>query len=232
MSQSPNKQTDDTPDSLGETTEPSPALAKAIEEFAAATETRRIENICKAYQAIKTAGDGLPIAEILPMIDEVIGQSSGAVIVSAYSHGHCFMCTNGSVPCEACNDYESAERTECSHCNSTGLAPCDFCDGSGWIANDVIPHELHRAVWKNRLKRTHKVLEKYAALYTQPFLQDLAMRPFDNEQRQRAIMETIRLSAKLHALTNSCAVTDPVHRKHLESAEQKVRTCLNMLAWK
>lgn len=206
-------------------------MKKAVESFASAAESRRIENICKAYETLKASANGLGIHNVIPLADKLIGKSALSLVVSAYSHEKCFMCQGGSIPCEACGDDDSGTRTECSHCNSTGLAPCEFCEGTGWVGNDVIPHELLKAVWRHRLKSTHKVLEKYARLYDKVFLDALSRRPLDDPQRRMAIAETIRLAAKLRVLANSCAVSDPAHVKHLMAAEQKVRICLTMLAW-
>ena len=207
-------------------------VAKAIETFAAAAHTRRIENICKAYETLKSSVNGLSIQHVLPLADKIIGQSTLVLVVSAYSHEKCFMCENGSVPCETCSEDDTDSQARCSHCNSTGYAPCEFCAGTGWVGNDVIPRELHRAVWRSRLKHTHQILEKYAKLYTRAFLDDLSRRPVQDDQRRLAIMETIRMAAKIHALIQSCAVTDPEHVKHLATAEQKIRACLTMLSWK
>jgi len=204
-------------------------VAQAVETLAQAAESRRIENICKAYETLKSSVNGLGIENVLPLADQAIGRSALGLIISAYSHENCFMCKCGSVQCEACEDDDIGVRAHCSHCDGTGQAPCEFCAGTGWVGNDVIPHELHRAVWRKRLKHTHDVLEKYAKLYTRPFLDDLAMRPIENEQKRLAVMESLRLASKLRALAKSCAVTEPEHRKHLELAEQKVRNCLGLL---
>jgi hypothetical protein len=81
------------------------------------------------------------------------------------------------------------------------------------------------------LKHTHTVLEKYAKLYTRPVLDALAKQPAEDDRRRLAIMESIRLASKMHALSQSNVVTDPTHFKHLVSAEQKIRACLKVLAW-
>jgi len=142
------------------------------------------------------------------------------------------MCTNGAVPCEVCSEEDAETQSHCQHCNSTGLTPCEFCDGTGWVGNDVIPRELHRAVWRSRLKHTHNSLEKYAAAYTHEKLEALSRQPAGSEQRHKAIISTNRLAAKLHALARSCAAGDPEHIRHLNAAEQKVRNCLTVLSGK
>lgn len=228
---SPGEQSKPSPDSLGDLAQVSAPVARAIETFAAAAGTRRIENICKAYQTLKSSINGLGIEQVLPLADKVLGQSAIALVVSAYSHERCFMCMDGSVTCENCSEEDVETQTGCLRCNSTGLAPCEFCDGTGWVGNDVIPRELRRAVWLSRLKHTHHVLEKYARTYTPKVLDVLSRRPAGDTRRRLAIVETIRLAAKMHALGGSSAVNDPEHLKHLTSAEQKVRMCLTMLAW-
>jgi hypothetical protein len=226
-----NGQPESAPDGRSELDQLPDPLVKAIESFASAAETRRIENICQAYETLKSSANGMGVQDLLPLVDKAIGKSALSLIVSAYAHEKCFMCQSGSIPCEACGDDDTDTRSRCEHCSSTGLAPCEFCAGTGWVGNDVIPHELRRAVWKYRLKHTHKLLEKYARLYDRVFLDALSRRPLDDPQRRRAIVETLRLSAKLRSLTESCAVTDPKHAKHLLAAEQKVRICLTMLSW-
>jgi hypothetical protein len=209
-----------------------PAVAGAVESLATAAHTRRIDFICKAYEELKTSANGFGIQHLLTLTDKVIGKSALALIVAAYAHEKCFMCTNGSSVCEVCSEDEagSASQIKCSNCNSTGLTPCEFCAGTGWVGDDVIPHELHRSVWRSRLKQTHHILEKYAKTYPKALLDDISQRPSSDDQRRLAIVETIRLSAKLHALTQSSAVTDPKHFKHLATAETKVSNCLKILS--
>lgn len=206
-------------------------VALAVETFASAAHTRRIENICKAYDTLKSSANGYGIQHLLPLVDKLIGRSSLALIVSAYSHEKCFMCANGSIPCEACAEDDSDSQSICSNCGCTGYAPCEFCGGTGWVGNDVIPHELQRSVWRHRLKHTHTVLEKYARVYTRPVLDALARQPVEDDRRRLAIMESIRLASKMHTLSQSSVVTDPAHFKHLVTAEQKIRACLQVLAW-
>ena len=95
---------------------PAPVV-KAVETFAAAAHTRRIENICKAYEALKSSVNGLGIQYVLPLADKIIGQSTVALVVSAYSHEKCFMCANGSVPCESCSEDDADPQAKCTHCN-------------------------------------------------------------------------------------------------------------------
>jgi len=231
VSSSSDGQPERSPESLGDLEQLPAPVARAIETFAVAARTRRIENICKAYQTLKSSINGLAIRQVLPLVDKVLGQSAIALVVSAYSHERCFMCTDGSVACENCSEEDTETQTGCLRCNSTGLAPCEFCEGTGWVGDDVIPHELQRAVWLSRLKQTHHVLEKYARTYTPKVLDVLSKRAPNDNRRRLAIIETIRLAAKMHALSESCAVSDPEHLKHLASAEQKVRMCLTMLSW-
>ena len=231
VSSSSGEQSERSPESLGDLEQLPAPVARAIETFAVAARTRRIENICKAYQTLKSSINGLAIQQVLPLADKVLGQSATALVVSAYSHERCFMCTDGSVVCENCSEEDTDTQTGCLRCNSTGLAPCEFCEGTGWVGDDVIPHELQRAVWLSRLKQTHYVLEKYARTYTPKVLDVLSKRAPNDNRRRLAIMETIRLAAKMHALSESCAVSDPEHLKHLTAAEQKIRMCLTMLSW-
>ena len=231
MPSSPGGQPERSPESGSDLGQVPAPVTKAIETFAAAAQSRRIENICKAYQTLKSSVNGLGIQQVLPLADKVLGQSAIALVVSAYSHERCFMCSNGSVTCESCSEEDTDTRTDCLHCNSTGLAPCEFCEGTGWVGNDVIPRELRRAVWHSRLKHTHTILENYARIYTPKLIEALSKRPAGDDKRRLAILETIRLAAKIHALARSCVVTDPEQRKHFASAEQKLRTCLTMLAW-
>jgi hypothetical protein len=214
---------------LGQLPEP---VVKAIEAFTTAAKTRRIENITEAYQALKSSANGMGLQHLLPIADKVLGKSALSLIVAAFSHEKCFMCQNGMVACEACEDEDAHTQAKCEHCNSTGQASCEFCAGTGWVGNDVIPHELQHAVWKSRLKHTHKLLEKYARLYNRVFLDDLSRRAMNDPQRHLAIVETIRLASKLRALIQSHAVVNPEHAKHLDTAEQKLRACLTMLSWK
>jgi len=216
-------------ETVGQLPEP---VVRAVHDFAAAAKTRRVENICQAYQSLKSVANGLGITRVLTLVDQILGHSALLLVISAYSHERCFMCSNGVVPCEMCAESERAvgER-ECVRCNSTGLAPCEFCEGTAWVGNDVIPKEILRAVWQSRLKHAHHVLEKYARNYTPKALGELAQRDIGDEQRREAITRTIRLAAQLKALGNSPAVTDSTQKEHLKSVEEKLHMCLTMLTW-
>ncbi|MCP4377588.1 MAG: hypothetical protein GY794_15600 [bacterium] len=226
-----DRQSGQAADSSGNAVGIPPQVTSAIQAFTAAAKTRRIENICEAYQKLKSSANGLRIEHILPLADKVLGQSAVAIVASAYSHERCFMCIEGSVPCEFCKNEDAETRAHCQRCHSTGMTTCGFCEGTGWVGNDVIPRELLRAVWTSRLKHTHNVLEKYAKTYTRKVLESLSKRPPGDAQRHKALLATTRLAAKLHALSQSCIATNPDHIKHITLAEQKVRTCLTMLAW-
>jgi len=218
------------PEGVGQLPEP---VVRAIQTFAEAAKTRRVENICQAYQSLKSSADGLGINKVLTLADEFLGHSAILLVISAYSHERCFMCDHGVLPCEMCGEGEQVDDDrECLRCNSTGLSPCEFCEGTGWVGNDVIPKELLRAVWKSRLKHTQHVLEEYARKYTPKILSELAKRNINDEQRREAITQTIRLAAKLRALSNSPAVSNPTQKEHFTSAEDKVRMCLNVLTWR
>jgi hypothetical protein len=227
---SSDRQSGQSADSSGNIEQVPARVTSAIEAFASAAKTRRIADICEAYQRLKASVNGLRIEQILPLADRALGQSALAMVASAYSHERCFMCTEGSVPCDSCSNEDAETRAHCQRCHATGMTTCGFCGGTGWVGNDVIPHELSHAVWTSRLKHTHGVLERYAKTYTRKVIESLSRRPLGDDQRRKALLATSRLASKLHALSQSCIATNPDHIKHITLAEQKVRACLAMLS--
>ncbi|MDY7009384.1 MAG: hypothetical protein SVV80_01345, partial [Planctomycetota bacterium] len=114
---------------------------------------REAEPICLAYLALRKAAaeNGVKLAEMFERADEILSLSASDVIVSAFSHRHCFMCQDGAVSCKECKGTGFVEGGgKCPVCDGLGSMPCDFCQGTGWAARDMIPPEITQDILKRR----------------------------------------------------------------------------------
>ncbi len=122
-------------------------LRTALEELAHAAAKKHAEPICTAYSRLRHASRGMHVREMFKRADEALGQSSRDLIVTAYSHRHCFMCKGGIVACRSCRGSGQVEKgRKCLSCDGLGLTMCDFCRGTGWADRDSLPREIRPAV--------------------------------------------------------------------------------------
>lgn len=128
------------------------AVEKALQELHHALLSKKVENICSAYQGLRKGIHGMPIKSAFQLIDSVAGSAAGPAIVAAFARRPCFMCTSGTVPCDPCGGSGRTPAGQpCPHCDSFGIMPCGFCRGTAWADRETIPPELARAVLQRQV---------------------------------------------------------------------------------
>lgn len=204
-------------------------IVKALEAFAAAARGRHVEAICAAYQGLQSAANGMGPKQLLLLADKTIGRSAADLVVSAFSHCNCFMCTDGVVACDVCEGKGTVDTDEpCANCASLGLVRCSFCEGTSWAGSDVIPHELRQAVWQRRLARAGKALRQFARDFCPAALSLLGNAPAS--ERHRMVRRAIRLEARLRNLARDARTFGPDQHEHLVTTAQKLHACLEMVS--
>ena len=94
-------------------TEPANGFDRALSELSEALATRKVEPICTSYLALRRLARGIRAGELLDRVGQAAGEDARAVIVSAFSHRRCFMCENGTDPCNACEGTGMADGAPC-----------------------------------------------------------------------------------------------------------------------
>jgi hypothetical protein len=129
-------------------------VQSAMAELRAALHGRKIDPICAAYGQLRQAASTLSASQLCKMIGEVLGPQAMTTIISAYSHMQCFMCSDGSVPCETCHGTgELSPGRKCPNCDGLATMPCAFCRGTNWADRESIPGEILAVV--SRRQREH-----------------------------------------------------------------------------
>lgn len=199
------------------------ALQKAVAN-------REAEPICLAYLALRKAAteSGVKLAEMFERADKILSRSTSDVIVSAFSHRHCFMCQDGAVSCKECKGTGFVEGGDkCPACDGLGVMPCDFCQGTGWAARDMIPPEITQDILKRRqlanvevdLKEMKRTIDKLNAKNAEKLQAEL----------QRNLTKwAMRVRARLNSLAEEEIVGNR-EKKRLLAAASRLGICLTIL---
>ena len=195
-----------------------------------AVANREAKPICLAYLALRKAAaeNGVKLAEMFERADKTLSRSASDVIVSAFSHRHCFMCQDGAVSCKECKGTGFVEGDDkCPVCDGIGVMPCDFCQGTGWAARDMIPPEITQDIIKRRqlanvkedLKKLKRMIDKLNA---------------KNAERLQAELRRnlTKWAMRVHARLNSLAEEEIVggrEKKRLLAAASRLGTFLTIL---
>jgi hypothetical protein len=123
-------------------------------EMRSALHGKKVEPICAAYRQLRQAASALPAPQLCKMVGESLGPQAMTTIISAYSHQQCYMCSDGTVPCETCHGAgEVSPGRKCPNCDALAALPCAFCRGTNWADREAIPREIRAIV--TRRQRTH-----------------------------------------------------------------------------
>ena len=137
-----------------------PATAReggAPDPFAEVATALREERDADAVRLFLRVSAVHPLAaheDMLPALREVLGGKPAERLVLAFATFPCPHCRAGSGPCSNCNGSGRGEdrRFACMTCLGLGVAPCDFCGGSGFETYNSVPAGLRPAVAAVRME--------------------------------------------------------------------------------
>ena len=203
-------------------------LTEPLAELRRAANNRNVEQICAAHLALRRAAAGVNRREAFALADAVLGQSAMNLIVSAYSHRHCFMCDGGSVPCEQCDaGGRLANGRTCPGCEGLGLLECGFCSGTGWADRDTTPPEIATAVMSRQLDHVRTALDRTVKALGGFTIGKIRSLPLD--KRRAMVARLMQLHSRLGELAGSSAIDDDEEQVRLGAMVEKIRTELEML---
>lgn len=139
-------------------------MRTALDELQASLKSRKVDAICASYRNLRTASRGLRVKDMFDMADRELGKGTTHTIISAFSHLHCYMCNDGTTPCEHCEGEGKIGQGLCPPCEGLGVATCGFCRGTGWADRSLIPNELRRPVLDLQIAHLRNDMKRFSDL--------------------------------------------------------------------
>ena len=209
----------------------SPAIADKLVEplvnLRRAANEKKVERICAAYLALRRAA-GVNRREAFALADTVLGQPTMNLVVSAYSHRHCFMCDGGTVLCEECDQIGTlADGKACVSCEGLGVVECSFCGGTGWADRNTVPAEIAPAVLNRQFCHVKVVLRRTIGALAGFTIRQIRSLP--PRKRTPVVAKLMQLHWRLGDLVCSSCIDDDKERVRLEAVADKIRVALEML---
>lgn len=160
-------------------------------------------------------GTGLP-----RWLIKTIGREATGKLVDAFAQFPCFYCEKGLERCEACAGHGTiAGGMICEACAGLSVTRCGFCDGSGWITNNVVPPGLRLVVLAERVNRA---CGHVASLLQKPVPTNASAEPA--KAAKRCAKELLDLNRQLGVLENAVVASKDLARTHPSSKEKLVKT--------
>ncbi|MFB3892996.1 MAG: hypothetical protein ACE15C_13340 [Phycisphaerae bacterium] len=204
-------------------------VRNAMDELRRAADSRQIEPICAAYIALRKRCAGMKVRELFDRVEQALGPMGKAVVISAFSHRRCFMCTGGTMACDQCDETGlAAPGRICPGCDGFGVVPCTFCQGTGWADREVVPEEIKRAVADRHVLHVKSEWSRLKAENEGFSAQKLAKLTFG--QRRRLGTWLIRLQSRMNALGQSEEVAETSDRDELTAAIAEIDLLLGSLS--
>ena len=204
------------------------AMQEALAELGEAIANGHAQHICSAYQVFRAVTRAMASAELFALADRTLGVATREAVVSAYSRRGCFMCTDGTLPCDQCEGTgEVEDGRDCPHCEGRGCGPCGFCNGTSWADRDTIPQDLRDDVVRRQLRHVRSQLRKLNEELPQTGIE--AIRHFSRPQRQQLTGWLRRLQARAQDLAEAGAQPNGSLKSYLLDQAEKIEACLEKL---
>ncbi len=203
-------------------------LNHALAELSKAAGARDVEGVCGAYQGVRRAARGMSVREMLDEAAGALGNSATELIVSAYSHRRCFMCSDGAVACDQCEGTGQVEEGRlCPACDGLGLMSCPFCQGTGWPDRDTVPSELREAVALHQAGSVHRDVRRLSETFA--VLSRVDVRRLAPRRRREITAWLRKLEARLSRLSSDGVITDADERDRMTAAAKRIETYVETL---
>lgn len=188
----------------------------------------RSEPICLAYIQLRQHAAGMTIAEMLSRLQQALGQENLAAIFSAFSHRHCYMCVDGHVPCHSCEGSGQLGDGPCLQCAGLGMEGCNFCSGTGWGDESLMPRELIPELRKRHLSHA---LGQWKKLTEAGDLAKWALNAgrMPMAERREVALWVMRVKARLEAVAEEHVVHEPAQIQQLQKMAHHVEKVLRLL---
>jgi hypothetical protein len=200
----------------------------ALADLKLAADKRHVEPICAAYHALKAAGGAISPGQIAEAVNNCLGPEGMTLIVSAYSHRECFMCSAGQSRCDQCGATGLLEKDRpCPKCDGTGHVVCGFCRGTGWADRETIPSELRKVVLERQLVHVRRKLKQFGDRFGN--LSKEKLRATTGKRRQKAVRWLMCFHARLSNIIDSGIVADQNERSRMSQVIAGIDSSLESL---
>lgn len=164
--------------------------------------------------------------DLAPWLMKVVGRTETMRLAKAFALKECFYCKGGLERCEACDGRGHHRHTAiCERCLGLGVAPCDFCTGSGWVTYNYVPAGLRLPVILERAKaatsRANELLRKAT-----PTVSARGSR----ETGKALAKDLVQLNRLLGVFENAIVAGEKLVERdadHAAGMEKLVKTCLH-----
>lgn len=136
-------------------------LSSTLEDMARAVASSNVAELCRSYLALRSLTRDMPADKRFDLASQALAVAIRPLLAAAYAHRECFMCMDGTLPCEACDASGLGEGGEvCSNCGGDGYAPCEFCRGTNWPDRQTVPRELRLDLLARQLASVRRDVER------------------------------------------------------------------------
>ncbi|MBI5724139.1 MAG: hypothetical protein HZA50_09295 [Planctomycetes bacterium] len=206
---------------------PSDRLSHALHKLYEGLLSKKVEPICCAYQVVSEVCRALSASDIVGLVDRELGTTAKKMVVSAYSHRHCFMCKGGTNECDQCEGAgQEAPGRPCFRCEGLGLIICDFCHATDWADRQTIPVDLKSSVLDRHLVHVKTDLQLIQTTFAQESLDSLKGKP--KSEKIKFITSLVRIQAQMNDLLKTDLGGDPQISEKFNKLIQSVSDWLNM----
>ncbi|MBN2446988.1 MAG: hypothetical protein JXO22_09695 [Phycisphaerae bacterium] len=149
-------------------------------------------------------------------LNKSIGKEATAKLIDAFVRFPCFYCKHGLESCEVCDGRGTISGAIlCEACAGLGVARCGFCDGSGWVTNNIVPPGLRVVVLAERVSRARKHLE---VTLSKPISKGMPSDPV--QAAKRCAKQILHVNRQLGVFENTIVTTRKVVESHPRSKEK------------
>lgn len=195
-------------------------LADALDNLKRSVQQDDPDGVVRAYGELCRAGQGMKLRELLDRIEGAMGKHGVGAVLDAFAHQSCYMCSGGVRLCESCDGTgEIEEGRACPSCDGHGLAPCQFCRGTGWADTEAVPAELRQAVVLRQAAHARHGLGKLIEALAKLTRQRAMALPL--KHRLTLVARILRAQARLAMLSEAEAI-DEHERTRMGRAAEKL----------
>jgi len=190
--------------------------ARVLKEVVADLERGRGTRAAKVFcngqdHGLFPTGNGLP-----RWLLKSIGKEATGKLVDAFARFPCFYCENGLEPCETCNGRGTiADSLICEACAGLSVTRCGFCDGSGFVTNNVVPPGLRVVVLT---ERTNWASDRIKTLLQKPVPKGASTDPV--KAAKRCAMQLLDLGRQMGVFENTVVAAKDLAQTHPRSKQK------------
>ena len=203
-------------------------LETALTTLHKALQRKKSDQICAAYEAVRQTAMHMKVDDMFALAESHLKEPIRDMVVSAYSHRHCFMCDRGSRVCDQCHGAGLGEEDRpCLACEGMGVSECSFCGGTGWADRNNVPREILSDVTHRQLQHAREGMQILAKKLVGVPIETLQKLP--RQRRLKLASHMMRIRARIEDLARAGAIPHADQKEHLLAKAHKLQNGLSAL---